>query len=57
MGDRTAIGDYPNAMDNYDLVPSGLIKLINEIPAMPFPQMETMPTPAPEPTDAHTSAS
>jgi methionine synthase / methylenetetrahydrofolate reductase(NADPH) len=23
MGDPTAIGDYPNAMDNYDLVPSG----------------------------------
>ncbi|MCS6908840.1 MAG: bifunctional homocysteine S-methyltransferase/methylenetetrahydrofolate reductase [Anaerolineales bacterium] len=30
MGDPTAIGDYPNAMDNYDLVPSGLIKLIKE---------------------------
>lgn len=28
MGDPTAIGDYPNAMDNYDLVPSGLIQLI-----------------------------
>lgn len=28
MGDPTAIGDYPNAMDNFDLVPSGLIKLI-----------------------------
>jgi homocysteine S-methyltransferase len=28
MGDPTAIGDYPNANDNYDLVPSGLIKLI-----------------------------
>jgi len=28
MGDPTAIGDYPNATDNYDLVPSGLIKLI-----------------------------
>ena len=28
MGDPTAIGDYPNAMDNYDVVPSGLIKLI-----------------------------
>lgn len=28
MGDPTAIGDYPEAMDNYDLVPSGLIKLI-----------------------------
>ena len=30
MGDPTAIGDYPEAMDNYDLVPSGLIKLIKE---------------------------
>jgi homocysteine S-methyltransferase len=30
MGDPTAIGDYPDAMDNYDLVPSGLIKLIKE---------------------------
>lgn len=29
MGDPTAIGDYPEAMDNYDLVPSGLIKLIS----------------------------
>jgi homocysteine S-methyltransferase len=28
MGDPTAIGDYPEAMDNYDLVPSGLIQLI-----------------------------
>jgi homocysteine S-methyltransferase len=28
MGDPTAIGDYPDAMDDYDLVPSGLIKLI-----------------------------
>ena len=28
MGDPTAIGDYPEAMDNYDLAPSGLIKLI-----------------------------
>jgi methionine synthase / methylenetetrahydrofolate reductase(NADPH) len=28
MGDPTAIGDYPNANDNYDLVPSGLIQLI-----------------------------
>jgi methionine synthase / methylenetetrahydrofolate reductase (NADH) len=28
MGDPTAIGDYPEAMDNYDLVPSGLITLI-----------------------------
>lgn len=30
MGDPTAIGDYPDAMDNYDLVPSGLIKLIKQ---------------------------
>jgi homocysteine S-methyltransferase len=30
MGDPTAIGDYPNAHDNYDLVPSGLIKLIKQ---------------------------
>ncbi len=28
MGDPTAIGDYPEAMDQYDLVPSGLIRLI-----------------------------
>jgi homocysteine S-methyltransferase len=28
MGDPTAIGDYPEATDNYDLVPSGLIRLI-----------------------------
>jgi methionine synthase I (cobalamin-dependent)/5,10-methylenetetrahydrofolate reductase len=28
MGDPTAIGDYPEAMDNYDLVPSGLIRLV-----------------------------
>ena len=28
MGDPTSIGDYPDAMDNYDLVPSGLITLI-----------------------------
>jgi homocysteine S-methyltransferase len=28
MGDPTSIGDYPEAMDNYDLVPSGLIQLI-----------------------------
>jgi len=27
MGDPTAIGDYPEAMDDYDLVPSGLISL------------------------------
>lgn len=30
MGDPTAIGDYPNANDNYDVVPSGLIKLIKQ---------------------------
>jgi methionine synthase I (cobalamin-dependent)/5,10-methylenetetrahydrofolate reductase len=30
MGDPTAIGDYPTANDNYDLVPSGLIKLIKQ---------------------------
>jgi len=30
MGDPTAIGDYPEAMDDFDLVPSGLIKLIKQ---------------------------
>ncbi len=30
MGDPTSIGDYPEAMDNYDIVPSGLIKLIKQ---------------------------
>ena len=30
MGDPTSIGDYPDAMDNYDLVPSGLIRLIKQ---------------------------
>ena len=30
MGDPTEIGDYPEAMDNYDLAPSGLIKLIKQ---------------------------
>ena len=30
MGDPTAIGDYPDATDNYDVVPSGLIQLIKE---------------------------
>jgi methionine synthase I (cobalamin-dependent)/5,10-methylenetetrahydrofolate reductase len=30
MGDPTAIGDYPDATDNYDVVPSGLVKLIKE---------------------------
>ena len=28
MGDPTQIGDYPEAMDNYDIVPTGLIQLI-----------------------------
>ena len=28
MGDPTEIGDYPDAMDDFDLVPSGLIHLI-----------------------------
>jgi homocysteine S-methyltransferase len=30
MGDPTAIGDYPDAMDDYDLVPTGLIQLIQQ---------------------------
>ncbi len=30
MGDPTSIGDYPDAMDSYDLVPTGLIRLIKE---------------------------
>eukprot|EP00904_Undaria_pinnatifida_P002331 jgi/Undpi1/12099/HiC_scaffold_41.g14072.m1 len=30
MGDPTKIGDYPEAMDSYDLVPSGLIQLIKQ---------------------------
>ncbi len=30
MGDPTSIGDYPEAMDDYDLVPSGLIRLIQQ---------------------------
>lgn len=30
MGDPTAIGDYPEAMDGYDVVPSGLIRLIHQ---------------------------
>jgi homocysteine S-methyltransferase len=30
LGDPTAIGDYPEAMDDYDLVPSGLMKLIKQ---------------------------
>jgi methionine synthase I (cobalamin-dependent)/5,10-methylenetetrahydrofolate reductase len=28
MGDPSAIGDYPEAEDNFDIVPSGLIRLI-----------------------------
>ncbi|GAB4467316.1 MAG: bifunctional homocysteine S-methyltransferase/methylenetetrahydrofolate reductase [Anaerolineae bacterium] len=28
MGDPTRIGDYPEAADNYDVVPSGLVRLI-----------------------------
>ncbi len=30
MGDPTQIGDYPEAMDNYDIVPTGLIQLIKQ---------------------------
>jgi len=30
MGDPTEIGDYPDAMDEFDLVPSGLVKLIKQ---------------------------
>jgi homocysteine S-methyltransferase len=30
MGDPTHIGDYPDAADNYDIVPSGLIRLVKE---------------------------
>ncbi len=30
MGDPTSIGDYPDAMDDYDMAPSGLIKLIKQ---------------------------
>jgi homocysteine S-methyltransferase len=30
MGDPTSIGDYPDALDDYDVVPSGLIKLIKQ---------------------------
>jgi homocysteine S-methyltransferase len=30
MGDPTTIGDFPGAMNNVDLVPSGLIRLIRE---------------------------
>lgn len=28
MGDPTSIGDYPEALNDYDLVPSGLLKLL-----------------------------
>ena len=30
MGDPTRIGDYPDANDTYDIVPSGLIRLISQ---------------------------
>ena len=30
MGDPTKIGDYPEAMDSYDIVPTGLIHLIKQ---------------------------
>lgn len=30
LGDRTKVGDYPEADDHYDIMPSGLIKLIKE---------------------------
>ncbi len=30
LGDPTSIGDYPEAMDHYDVVPSGLIRLIKQ---------------------------
>jgi homocysteine S-methyltransferase len=30
MGDPTSIGDYPDATDDYDIVPSGLLKLIKQ---------------------------
>ncbi|MBN2046239.1 MAG: bifunctional homocysteine S-methyltransferase/methylenetetrahydrofolate reductase [Anaerolineaceae bacterium] len=30
MGDPTSVGDYPDAMDAYDLVPSGLIELLSK---------------------------
>ena len=30
MGDPTHIGDYPEATDNYDIVPTGLIQLIKQ---------------------------
>ncbi len=30
MGDPTRIGDYPDAMDNFDIVPSALIRLVKQ---------------------------
>ena len=30
MGDPAAIGDFPQAADNYDIVPSGLIRMIKQ---------------------------
>lgn len=30
VGDRAKVGDYPDADDNYDIMPSGLIKIIKE---------------------------
>ena len=30
MGDPTIIGDYPEASDEYDIVPTGLIQLIKQ---------------------------
>lgn len=30
MGDPTRIGDYPDAMDNFDIPPTGLIRLITD---------------------------
>jgi homocysteine S-methyltransferase len=30
MGDPTRIGDFPEAMDSYDIVPTGLIQLIKQ---------------------------
>lgn len=30
MGDPTSIGDYPEALDAYDVVPSGLIQLVKQ---------------------------
>jgi methionine synthase I (cobalamin-dependent)/5,10-methylenetetrahydrofolate reductase len=30
MGDPTRIGDFPQAADNYDIVPSGLIRMIKQ---------------------------